>query len=174
MSRLKRRKKTNNEAAELNITAFLNLMVVLVPFLLISAVFSQMAVLELNMPDPDQEPTKQEENNDEDKKEKVELILRENRLLVNNGDKIALELKADEDGSYDIEQLTQYLVGAKQRLPDVQSAVILLESDIEYQRLIQAMDAVKEKVWEEEGEIKRQTLFPAVSIGEAPAAGGAQ
>ena len=39
------------EAEELNITAFMNLMVILVPFLLITAVFARMTVLELNLPD---------------------------------------------------------------------------------------------------------------------------
>jgi biopolymer transport protein ExbD len=38
------------QAEELNITAFLNLMVILVPFLLITAVFSRLTVLELNLP----------------------------------------------------------------------------------------------------------------------------
>ena len=40
----------DREAVELNITAFMNLMVILVPFLLITAVFSQVAILELNLP----------------------------------------------------------------------------------------------------------------------------
>ena len=44
------RHRRNKEPAELQITAFMNLMVVLVPFLLITAVFSQMAVLDLNLP----------------------------------------------------------------------------------------------------------------------------
>src|SRR5690625_7489718 len=45
-----RRKSLNQEAAELNITACMNLMVILVPCLLITAVFSRMTVLELNLP----------------------------------------------------------------------------------------------------------------------------
>jgi len=42
--------------AEMNITAFMNLMVILVPFLLITAVFSHLAILELDLPNaqPDQ------------------------------------------------------------------------------------------------------------------------
>ena len=48
MTRRKHRK--SREAPELDITAFLNLMVVLVPFLLISAVFSRITILELDMP----------------------------------------------------------------------------------------------------------------------------
>ncbi|MBT8068417.1 MAG: biopolymer transporter ExbD, partial [Gammaproteobacteria bacterium] len=39
-----------HDTAELNITAFMNLMVILVPFLLITAVFSRLAILELNLP----------------------------------------------------------------------------------------------------------------------------
>ena len=44
------RKHHRREAVELNITAFMNLMVILVPFLLITAVFSQVAILDLNLP----------------------------------------------------------------------------------------------------------------------------
>ena len=50
MSRRVSRRK--HPAAELNITAFMNLMVVLVPFLLISAVFTQITILDLKLPKP--------------------------------------------------------------------------------------------------------------------------
>lgn len=46
-----RRRQRHAEVVELNITAFMNLMVILVPFLLITTVFSRMAILELNLPD---------------------------------------------------------------------------------------------------------------------------
>ena len=47
---LRSRHHRRREVAELNITAFMNLMVILVPFLLITAVFSRLAILELNLP----------------------------------------------------------------------------------------------------------------------------
>ncbi|HSN50904.1 MAG TPA: biopolymer transporter ExbD, partial [Woeseiaceae bacterium] len=50
MIRSRKSGRRNVETAELNITAFMNLMVILVPFLLITAVFSRLAVLELNLP----------------------------------------------------------------------------------------------------------------------------
>ena len=56
-----RRKKRLEDIVELNITAFMDLMVSLVCFLLITAVFSRMSVVELNLPNldtkanPDQE-----------------------------------------------------------------------------------------------------------------------
>ncbi|MEZ5566521.1 MAG: hypothetical protein R3F24_13915 [Gammaproteobacteria bacterium] len=46
----KRRRRRNTETPGLEITAFMNLMVVLVPFLLITAVFSRLAIIELNLP----------------------------------------------------------------------------------------------------------------------------
>ena len=44
------RRKHVHEPPEINITAFMNLMVILVPFLLITAVFSRITILELNLP----------------------------------------------------------------------------------------------------------------------------
>ena len=44
------RKKHLGQPAEVNITAFMNLMVILVPFLLITAVFSRITILELSLP----------------------------------------------------------------------------------------------------------------------------
>ena len=50
MSFIRGRRARHQEATDLDITAFMNLMVILVPFLLITAVFSRLAVLELNLP----------------------------------------------------------------------------------------------------------------------------
>ena len=44
------RRRRRTETPELEITAFMNLMVMLVPFLLITAVFSRLAIIELNLP----------------------------------------------------------------------------------------------------------------------------
>ena len=45
-------RRLRKEAAHLEVTAFINLVVVLVPFLLSTAVFSNMAVLDLTLPAP--------------------------------------------------------------------------------------------------------------------------
>ena len=45
-----RKRRLHKEVAHLELTAFINLIVVLVPFLLSTAVFSRMAVLDLNLP----------------------------------------------------------------------------------------------------------------------------
>ena len=50
MRRRLRRRTGQHEPGDINITAFMNLMVILVPFLLITAVFSRITILELNLP----------------------------------------------------------------------------------------------------------------------------
>lgn len=168
MSRLRKHRHTEQDA-ELNVTAFLNLMVVLVPFLLISAVFSQVAILELNMPQPSKQTKKDKPN---EKKERVEVILREGRIQVSNGEVVKLTIAADADsGEYDLVQLTDYLRLAKQRQPEKLDSSILLEPEIEYERLVTIMDALKIDVrTADDGQIQQHELFPVVSIGDAPVA----
>ncbi len=168
MSRLRKHKHREQEA-ELNVTAFLNLMVVLVPFLLISAVFSQVAILELNMPQPSKQAKKDKPN---EKKERIEVILREGRIQVSDGELIKLTIQADtESGEYDLAQLTEYLRLAKKRQPEKLDSSILLEPEVEYERLVTIMDALKIDLrTAEDGQVEQQELFPVVSIGDAPVA----
>jgi len=71
------RRRHIQETVELNITAFLNLMVILVPFLLITAVFSRVTVLELNLPSKDA-IAKQEEKI----KLQLELVIRQGSFEI--------------------------------------------------------------------------------------------
>ena len=73
----RRSRRLNTETAELNITAFMNLMVILVPFLLITAVFSRLAILELNLPGSSTEPVDPQEQTFQ-----LEVIVREGKIEV--------------------------------------------------------------------------------------------
>ena len=76
----RRLKKT---AAHLEITAFINLIVVLVPFLLSVSVFTHLAVIDLSLPAQSNE---QVEKLDPDKPLKLEVVIRPESLEV--GDRI--------------------------------------------------------------------------------------
>lgn len=159
-SRWKRRHR--HEPAELNITSFMNLMVILVPFLLITAVFSRMAVIELNLPTAES-VTKQEEP-----EFALEVIVRQDLIQVGDRNAGVLKQFAKVDDQYDLQALTEYLKRVKGNFPDQLSATLLLESDIDYEVLVQVMDAVRTYRVEEPGEFKRAELFPEISIGDAP------
>ena len=77
--------RRNVETAELNITAFMNLMVILVPFLLITAVFSRLAILELNLPGSSSEPVEPQEQTFQ-----LEVTVRTDRLEVGDRHRTAL------------------------------------------------------------------------------------
>ncbi|MCH8894677.1 MAG: biopolymer transporter ExbD [Proteobacteria bacterium] len=158
----RRHKKRQREAAELDITAFMNLMVVLVPFLLITAVFSRMAVLELNLPGENSEPPQTEASL------QLEIIVRDGRIEVGDRDSGLAAVFASKDGEYDLEALGDYLQQVKARNPDKLDATLLLEPDVSYDSLIQVMDTVRVVQQVQNERFVMAELFPDISIGDAP------
>lgn len=161
MSRARRRQQ---ETPELDITTFLNLMVVLIPFLLVTAVFSRITIQELNMPEaaaggrtPDKPVVT------------IEVIVRQAGLEIADGKQVVMTIPR-KDESQDFEKLSRALLDLKREYSEKEDATILIEPDITYEELIHVMDAVKvaELPGEEDGERKKYALFPELSIGEAP------
>ena len=168
MMRSRRGSRRNRETAELNITAFMNLMVILVPFLLITAVFSRLAVLELNLPGSSTEPADPQELVFQ-----LEVIVREGRIEVGDRNIGALGVYPNTAEGYDYDALSNKLAEIKRRYPQKTDAAILLESDIPYDTLVQVMDRVRIEERLEDQRIVRNDLFPDISIGDAPSADGA-
>jgi len=158
-----------HDAVELNITAFMNLMVILVPFLLITAVFSRLAILELNLPGSSSEPVAQQEQTFQ-----LEIIVRQDKIEVGDRNQGLLGVYQNSDVGYDYEALAEKLLELKGRYPTKTDASILLEQEIPYDTLVQVMDMVRVslEVDEDEGQIRRSELFPDISIGDAPVPGG--
>lgn len=160
--RTRRRRARHQEPVELNITAFMNLMVILVPFLLITAVFSRMAILELNLPGPSSESTELPPDM------QLEVVVRKANIEVGARDKGLLKrIDIGEDG-YDYQQLSEYLQKVKRQYPEKLDATVLLEPNISYEVLVQVMDTMRETSVEREGEKVRVELFPEISVGDAP------
>ena len=161
MGRLRRR--VSKEPPELDITTFLNLMVVLIPFLLISAVFSRVAIMELSVPTGAGGGASAKPNFT------IEVIVRKAGLELANGSQVVAALPK-KDGMYDFKTLSKMLIRLKGDYPKKEDATVLMEPDIEYDYLIQVMDLVRSTEVKEEGsdEVQRVSLFPSISIGDAP------
>lgn len=168
MIRSHRGGRRNIETAELNITAFMNLMVILVPFLLITAVFSRLAILELNLPASSTEPADPQELTFQ-----LEVIVRADKIEVGDRNVGALGIYPNTADGYDYEALSNKLSEIKDSYPEKTDASILLESDIPYDTLVQVMDRVRLAEAIEEESIVRKDLFPDISIGDAPVIDGA-
>lgn len=163
MARQHHYRRRTREPAELDMTTFLNLMVVLVPFLLITAVFSRITIVELSLPSssgpaPPGEPSFG-----------LEVIVREAGLELTNGAAVIARIpKVGEE--YDLERLGELVQSLKQDHPAKDDASVLLEPEIEYVHLIQVMDVVRSVDLPGDGdqEVTRLALFPDISIGDAP------
>lgn len=163
MPSLSTRRKRHHEQAELNITTFLNLMVVLIPFLLVTAVFSRITIMELDLPvaaggsAPDKPAVT------------IEVMVRKNKLEVGDGRRVVTTIPKIGD-KHDLRKLSETLLGIKKSHGDKEDATILVEQDIEYDDVIHVMDAVRLIEIREPGSdvVQKIALFPALSIGDAP------
>ena len=157
------KKRGRGDTPELDVTTFMNLMVVLIPFLLISAVFSRVTVIELSVPTSTGESALNKPNFT------IEVIVRKLGLEIANGNSVEAAIPKKDD-KYDVDMLSKILMRLKDKYPEKQDATVLMEPDIEYNHLIQIMDVVRGAEVRMEGskEVGKIVLFPEISIGDAP------
>ena len=157
-------KRREHEEKELEITTLLNVMVVLISFLLLTAVFTQITIQELKLPAqagggaaPLKPPVI------------IEVIVRKNSLQISNG-KSVTDTIPNVDKKYDYKKLSATLLQFKNENMDKDDINVLMEPDIDYESLIAVMDAVKvaEIYTPGQEKPKKFVLFPSVSIGDAP------
>ncbi len=157
------RRKMVNEVVELNITAFLNLMVILVPFLLITAVFSRITILELNLPHKNAKSVEAEQI-----RLQLELVIRPDSFEIRDSNlgRIKYLLRGSEQTDW--KSFTDVLVEIKTRFPDEQNITLLIDQRVTYKTIIQVMDRVSSAQIVNITELEVVELFPDISIGDAP------
>ncbi len=158
------RRKRMQETVELNITAFMNLMVILVPFLLITAVFSRMTVLELNLPALN---ARENEQNEEIKLQ-LQVVVRPDSLSIQDGT-LGLIKRIERKGEdTNWKAFTDVLIEIKSRFPREQGIALLLDKAVTYKTMIEVMDKVRSADVVRMAAVETVELFPNVSIGDAP------
>ena len=167
-------RRLRKEAAHLEITAFINLIVVLVPFLLSTAVFTRLSVLDVSLPAQNSgvEQLKAEDL-------KLEVVIRPDSLEV--GDRIGGLIQSIPNvasartaagvpgpAMHDVKALSTLMAQIKAKFPDKTDSTILAEPDTPYDTLVQVMDATRESHTVMGPKTLRAELFPNISIGDAP------
>ena len=166
------KRRTKQPAYEIDVTTFLNLMVVLIPFLLITAVFSRLTIVELNLPSSAGGPSTADESFT------PEVIVREAGIEISNGKQVIATIPNKEE-EFDLETLSEYIIELKRTYPSQESASVLMEAQIPYDFLIRVMDIVRavelpieleegEEFAEGEPQFELVALFSDVSVGDAP------
>jgi len=166
MARRKWRKKKSLETdimELLNLTPMMDVFTVLVVFLLITAVFTSITIMDLSVPTSAGGAAANKPNF------AIEVIVRKSGLEIANGRSVEAAIPKV-DGKYDLKKLSEMLVSLKARYPEKEDATVLMEPKVEYDNLIQVMDAVRVAEVQVEGskEVEKTVLFPKISIGDAP------
>lgn len=161
-----RRRRYKSDAGELELTTFLNVLVVLMSFLLLSAVFSRIAIQELKL------PTAASAAAPAKALVIIEVIVRKAGIEIGDGRRVVLAMPKVGD-QYDIAKLSGQLQHLKSQYEEKTDATLLVEPDVAYDDVIRVIDAVKiARVARVDAngkdEVHTVSLFPDVSIGDAP------
>ncbi|MDZ7362176.1 MAG: biopolymer transporter ExbD [candidate division KSB1 bacterium] len=141
---LKAKIKTRHGGSDLNMTPVMNIFLILVPFLLLTASFVKIAILEMSLPSLSQKNSSVSQPSEE----KKALVL--NMLAIREN---GFELKSPtfnfpfimkKGAQYDFEQLQANLRQIKEKFPDSEDVVIQPEDMIKYDDVIKVMDRCRE------------------------------
>jgi biopolymer transport protein ExbD len=146
--RRKRPRRTRKQA-ELLLVPMIDIFVVLVTFLLMTAVFSRITILELDLPSAASAAVSEPAF-------RLEVIVRAQGLELTNGSALIATIPK-KDGAYDLKALSELALALKRDYPDAAAASVLLEPEIEYDHLVQVMDAIRS------AEVPPETTAQAVS-----------
>ncbi len=172
----------SRKQAELLLVPMIDIFTVLVTFLLMTAVFSRITVIQLDLPSAaagkPSEPTF-----------RLEVIVRKDGLELTNG-RTPIATIPKINGEYDLKALAELAVSLKRENPSANSASVLLEADVPYDYLVQVMDAIRttqlptgaDPTFGGSGEAMppadarmsgeprptRVPLFPKIAVGDAP------
>jgi len=146
---------------DLNIVPMIDMMVILVFFLIFTAVFSKTNVLQLNLPSSSTTPM------DLPKTLKLELIIHADDVVVNDRNSGPLKTFANTAAGPDLDALSEMMRQVKSQFPQMTDATVLPSPATSYDTLVQVMDTVR--VYQlPVAPFSKAELFPDIAIGDAP------
>jgi biopolymer transport protein ExbD len=155
---------------ELMLVPMIDIFTVLVTFLLMTAVFSRITILQLELPSADSGGAPSPPQF------RLEVIVRDNGFELTNGE-VLIAAVPKVAGDYDYRTLADLALQLKREYPDVEDASVLMEKHIKYDYLIQVMDTIRSAQVPVDGaaapdSASRDTttfeMFTHVAVGEAP------
>jgi biopolymer transport protein ExbD len=168
--------------AQLMLVPMIDIFTVLVTFLLMTAVFSRITILQLDLPSSAATPGTSQPAF------RLEVIVRKEGFELTNGTELIAAIPKVED-KYDFKTLSEMALSLKREHPDTDDASLLLERDIAYDYLVQTMDAIRsteapataaagagdqpldpqtDVPGAAPGKLTKVALFAHIAVGEAP------
>ena len=159
-----RRHKRIKQEADLDITSFMNLMIVLVPVLLLNMVFAQTSVLDLKLPLGDSVGNVNPED------VSIEVTVRKTGMQVvvaAAGASKVVGVVPTIESTQDYKKLSEVLQQVKKSFPDKKDVVLLSTPNVDYQTLVAVMDTSRSFETVVVTSVVNAVLFPEVSLGDA-------
>lgn len=164
---LRRNKSLKKADAELDITSFMNLMIVLVPVLLMMMVFSKITVLELKLP-----PLLANAAPSELENKQLDLLVSNDDITVYYPSGYLIENIPLKDNQHDFSTLQFTLKQLKQSLlnkgADKEDITLLLADDVPYQTIVKLMDTTRSYKDVVGVDVVDAELFPSIALADAP------
>jgi biopolymer transport protein ExbD len=155
--------RKGTDDAEIDVTSFMNLMIVLVPVLLMSMTFTKVTVMEINLP----ELAGGSAGNSLSQSQ-LEVMVRNSGIKVYfPAGSLIKDIPLLEDGVQDFNLLSQVLRSLKDKVSDKRDALVLSAPVLNYQSLINTMDTVKSYRTVVAASLVEVELFPEISLGDA-------
>ncbi|MCK5383130.1 MAG: biopolymer transporter ExbD [Gammaproteobacteria bacterium] len=160
-------RKARRDAHTVDVTAFLSLMVILVPFLLVTAVFSRMTILEV-------QPAGGEGDGETDPDPlQLQVTVRRDVIEVDYFEEAGQPQSVNISRSTDAQALDSLATLAgelKTRYPDSLEATVLLEPQVAYEVLVDVLDVLRVKLQPQDDVTRKLELFPLIALGPVPVA----
>ena len=147
---------------DLNIVPMIDMMVILVFFLIFTAVFSKTNILQLNLP-----ASSTATPLDLPKTLKLEVIIRADDVIVNDRNSGPLKTLPNTPAGLDLDGLSEFVRRVKSQFPQMTDATILPSPATSYDTLVQVMDTVR--IYQlPVAPFSKAELFPDIAIADAP------
>jgi len=163
------RRKPPAKPTELMLVPMIDIFSVMITFLLMTAVFSRISIIQLDLPSAaaskPSEPTF-----------RLEVVVRKEGLELTNGRDTVATLPV-ENGAYPLKQLANLAANLKGQHVDVDTASVLMAPDVEYDHLVHVMDAIRSVDLATANSngftgapdaAGRLPMFPKIAVGDAP------
>ena len=127
--------RREHKPAELLLVPMIDIFTVLVTFVLMTAVFSRIAIMQIDLPSSAApKPT--------EPKFRLEIIVRQDGFELSDG-KQSLGTIPKISGAYDLNALSGQVLAVKREHPTSEDASVLSEPKVPYDELVQVMDAIR-------------------------------
>jgi biopolymer transport protein ExbD len=166
-SRRKLKPREEEEAGELNIVPYLDILMNLILFMLLSITgLASFGILNVSAPNYGGPSAGVQQDTPDTPKLTLSVLISkqghfinsENAILGEGGNTPTIPVKAD--GSYDYAALSAKMLEIKQAFPTETKVIIAADAEVQYEALIATMDACRETAGKD-----RHLLFPDVTLG---------